>query len=133
PPPAHPSDSAVAPAARVGALLDRLDRLADEQADALSAGDDDRLLRALGEKQSALQAIDLPGLLRASGAERGRDFKRRIATLLERDGESLRTATARRDELAGELSALGSARAARGAYGEAEPAAATRGRLNVAG
>ncbi|QDT17646.1 hypothetical protein [Alienimonas californiensis] len=122
----HPADAAER-------LLDRLERLTAVQAEALSAGDDDRLLAALGEKQSALDAADLPDLLRAAGPTRAPSLTARIEALLKADGEALALATARRDELAGELSALGSASAAQGAYGgTADPPSSPR-RLDVAG
>ena len=125
--------AAVPPAAdAVGQLLDRLDRLSDAQADALAAGDDDRLLAVLGEKQAALDAVDLPGLFRAADPARAPALAARVEALLKADGEALALATARRDELAGELSSLGAATAARGAYGGAPPAAAPR-RLDFVG
>lgn len=131
PPHAPPADPAAA-AEAAGRLLDRLEELSAEQAAALAGGDDDRLLVVLGEKQAALDAVDLRVLLRAAGPAAAPGLRRRVAALVESDGESLAAAAARRDELAGELSAMGAASAARGAYGGGSPAAKPR-RLDIAG
>ena len=113
-------------------MLDALDRLSAAQAEALAAGDDDRLLVLLGKKQTMLDAADLPALFRTAGPGHAAELSARIEMLLKAEGESLAVAAARRDELAGELTSLGAATAARGAYGDSQPTAAPR-RLNVAG
>ncbi len=128
---ASPSD--MAPADAADRVLDRLERLSAAQAAALAAGDDDRLLAVLAEKQDVLDAADLPTLVRAAGPSRAAGLTTRVEALLTADGESLIAATARRDELAGELSSLGSATAARGAYGAAAAPPPGRSRLNIAG
>ena len=118
PPPRH------ATAARV--LADLL-ALGDRQRTALGAGDDDALLAVLAEKQRRLDDGGLAALRAA--APLPDPLRRLFEELNRREARCLAAATARRDELAAELTALPSADAARTAYGDSrvEP----RHRLDV--
>ena len=111
-------------------VFDRLDDLAADQRAALEAGDDDRLLAVLNDKQRLLAAADLPALLKAAPDDQIADLRDRLDALLCDEADDLSTATARRDELAGELTAIPTAGAAGAAYADA---AAPAAKLDVGG
>ena len=97
----------------------------------MEAGDDDRLLAVLTEKAAAVVVHRPAGPAEVRpGTTEVADLRDRLDALLCDEADDLTTATARRDELAGELAALPTAGAAGAAYagGDAAPV-----RLDVGG